>query len=64
VIARITHVLLYILLTTMPVAGFIRVRARGYPIELLERLGIGPWVAKSEPLADAAQAVHWARRCC
>lgn len=59
VIARITHVLLYILLITMPVAGFIRVRAGGYPIELLDRLGVGPWIAKSEPLADAAQAVHW-----
>lgn len=60
VIARATHVLLYLLLIVMPVAGFVRVRAGGYPIELLDRLGIGPWIAKSEGLADFAQGVHWA----
>jgi len=59
VIARTTHVMLYALLVVMPVAGFIRVRAGGFPIELLDRLGIGPWIGKSEPLANFAQALHW-----
>lgn len=59
VIARTTHVLLYLLLIVMPVAGFVRVRAGGYPIEMLDRLGFGPWIGKSERLADFAQSVHW-----
>lgn len=58
-VARTTHVLLYVLLIVMPVAGFIRVRAGGFPIELLDRLGVGPWIAKSESLANFAQGVHW-----
>lgn len=57
-IAGLTHVALYLLLIIMPVSGFLRVRAGGFPIELLDRLGAGPWVAKSEPLANAAQALH------
>lgn len=59
VVARTTHVLLYALLIVMPLSGFTRVRAGGFPIELLDRLGAGPWIAKSEALAHVAQAVHW-----
>ena len=44
------------LLIVMPFSGFIRVRAGGFPIELLDRLGAGPWLAKSEVLAGAAKA--------
>lgn len=58
-VARATHVLLYVLLIVMPLSGFIRVRAGGFPIELLDRLGFGRWIAKSESLASVAQAVHW-----
>ncbi|WP_306754174.1 cytochrome b [Paracoccus actinidiae] len=56
--ARLSHVLLYVLLVVMPVSGFIRVRAGGFPIELLDRLGMGPWLAKSERVADIAQGIH------
>lgn len=59
-IASLTHVLLYLLLVVMPLSGFVRVRAGGFPIEMLDRAGVGPWIAKSEPLADAAQALHGA----
>lgn len=59
VVARTTHMLLYALLIVMPLSGFTRVRAGGFPVELLDRLGAGPWIAKSEALAHAAQAVHW-----
>lgn len=58
-VARATHVLLYALLIVMPLSGFIRVRAGGFPIELLDWLGFGRWIGKSDPLADFAQAVHW-----
>ncbi|SNR45094.1 cytochrome b [Paracoccus sediminis] len=56
--AAVSHGLLYALLIVMPLSGFVRVRAGGYPIELLDRLGFGPWIAKSESLADAASALH------
>lgn len=56
--ARLSHVLLYVLLVVMPVSGFVRVRAGGFPIELLDWLGAGPWLAKSERVADTAQAIH------
>lgn len=57
-IAGLSHVTLYGLLLVMPLSGFIRVRAGGFPIELLDLLGAGPWLAKSDPLADSAQLVH------
>lgn len=56
--AAVSHGLLYALLIVMPVSGFVRVRAGGYPIELLDRLGFGPWIAKSEALGDAASGLH------
>ncbi|MTH76843.1 cytochrome b [Paracoccus aestuariivivens] len=58
-VARISHALLYALLIVMPLSGFTRVRAGGFPVELLDRLGFGPWIAKSETLAAAAQALHF-----
>ena len=58
--AAVSHWLLYLLLIVMPISGFVRVRAGGFPIELLDRLGAGPWLAKSEALADAAKGLHYA----
>lgn len=58
--AAVSHLLLYLLLIVMPISGFVRVRAGGFPIELLDRLGAGPWLAKSEALADAAKGLHYA----
>lgn len=56
--AGLSHLGLYALLVIMPLSGFIRVRAGGFPIELLDGLGFGPWLAKSEVLADAAKGLH------
>ncbi|MCZ0961223.1 cytochrome b [Paracoccus benzoatiresistens] len=56
--AAVSHGMLYALLVIMPISGFVRVRAGGYPIELLDRLGFGPLIGKSERLADAASALH------
>ena len=56
--ARLSHAALYVLLVVMPISGFVRVRAGGFPIELLDRLGAGPWLPKSERMAEIAQSVH------
>ncbi|MFH5773800.1 cytochrome b [Paracoccus sp. NGMCC 1.201697] len=59
-VAQTSHVLMYVLLVVMPVSGFIRVRAGGFPIELLDALGlIGP-IPRSKELADTASALHQA----
>ena len=58
-IAGLTHGLLYALLIVMPLSGYIRVRAGGFPIEYLDAMGIPALVPKSEALADLAKAVHY-----
>ncbi|MCF3972777.1 cytochrome b [Paracoccus salsus] len=58
--AALSHAALYVLLIVMPLSGFVRVRAGGFPIELLDSLGAGPWLAKSEALAEAAKGLHYA----
>lgn len=57
-IAGLSHAALYLLLIIMPLSGFVRVRAGGFPVELLDFLGAGPWLAKSEHLADSAKLLH------
>ncbi|WP_328803820.1 cytochrome b [Paracoccus xiamenensis] len=56
--AHVTHIGLYVLLIVMPISGYVRVRAGGFPIEGLDALGIGTLLPKSEALATAAQSVH------
>ena len=58
--ARISHGALYVLLVILPVSGYLRVRAGGFPIEMLDAMGIGTLVPQSETLETAAQTVHWA----
>lgn len=55
-----THRLLYGLIVLMPVTGYIRVRAGGFPIEMLDALGIGTLLPKSDALANAAKSLHYA----
>ncbi len=57
--AHMTHIALYGLLLIMPLAGYIRVRAGGFPIESLDAMGIPALVPRSEALAEAAKAVHF-----
>jgi cytochrome b561 len=57
-IADATHRALYALLVVQPIAGYVRVRAGGYPIEVLDALGTPLLLPQSEALADAAKAVH------
>lgn len=55
-----THRLLYLLIVLMPVTGYIRVRAGGFPIEMLDSMGLGTLVPRSEALANAAKSLHYA----
>lgn len=57
--AHATHLGLYGLLLIMPLAGYIRVRAGGFPIESLDALGIPALVPRSEALAETAKMVHY-----
>ncbi|KGE02627.1 cytochrome b [Pseudohaliea rubra] len=60
-VASLTQGALYLLLVVQPVAGYVRVRAGGFPIEALDAMGIGTLLAESDALAEAAKAVHhWA----
>lgn len=58
-VAGITHGLLYTLLFVMPIAGYVRVRAGGFPIEALDAMGVPALVAKSETLEGFAKSVHF-----
>ncbi len=58
-VARLTHGLLYALLFVVPVAGYVRVRAGGFPIESLDAMGLPKLVPKSDALATAAKSVHY-----
>jgi len=58
-IARITHGLLYALLLIMPLAGYTRVKAGGFPVESLDALGIPALVPRSDALAEVAKSVHF-----
>lgn len=57
--ASLTHIGLYTMLFIMPLAGYVRVRAGGFPIESLDALGVAALVPRSEALANAAKAVHY-----
>lgn len=55
-----THGLLYVLIVLMPVSGYVRVRAGGFPIEMLDAMGIGTLLPKSDALANSAKSLHYA----
>ena len=58
-IAGLTHGLLYTLLFIMPLAGYVRVRAGGFPIAALDAMGVPALVPKSESLAAFAKSIHF-----
>lgn len=57
--AALSHVSLYALLFIMPFAGYIRVKAGGFPIESLDWLGVPSLVPRSDALAETAKTVHY-----
>lgn len=58
-IAGATHFALYALLFIMPVAGYVRVRAGGFPIEWLDAMGLPTLVPRSDALAAFAKSTHY-----
>jgi cytochrome b561 len=56
--AGLSHLGLYTLLVVVPVAGYVRVKAGGFPIESLDGLGVPALVPRSDALAEAAKALH------
>ena len=57
--ARAGHIGLYVMLLVMTVSGYVRVRAGGFPIEMLDAVGLPSLVPRSDGLADFAQSVHF-----
>jgi cytochrome b561 len=57
-VAGVWHRLLYSALLVMPVTGYVYVVAGGYPVEVLNALGVPPLLDKYMPLSKAAEAVH------
>ena len=57
-VAGLSHLALYGLVIVMPLSGYVRVRAGGFPIEGLDALGLPTLVPRSKPLADAASSLH------
>jgi cytochrome b561 len=57
-LSSLVHGLLYALLLVMAVTGYVGTVAGGFPIELLQRLGIPPLMSVSKPTSDAAFWIH------
>lgn len=57
--SRASHAALYALMVVLPLSGYIRVRAGGFPIEVLDAWGVPPLVPRSDQLATVAQSVHY-----
>lgn len=58
--AGLSHGALYALMVVMPVSGYVRVRAGGFPIEALDAMGLPALIPRSKALADAASSLHQA----
>lgn len=58
-IAGLSHLSLYALLFIMPLAGYTRVKAGGFPIETLDALGVPSLVPRSDALAEVAKSIHY-----
>lgn len=57
--AGASHLALYVLLILVPVAGYVRVRAGGFPIESLDALGLPGLLPRSDALAELAKMIHY-----
>ena len=58
-VAGASHAAIYLLLLLVPVAGYVRVKAGGFPVESLDALGIPSLVPRSEALAEFAKTTHY-----
>ena len=60
--ASVTHWLIYGLLLTMAISGYIRVTAGGFPLEFFDGIGLPRPVPRSDVLAETAKSIHAALR--
>jgi cytochrome b561 len=58
IVSKIVHAGLYAGLLTMAVSGYVRVIAGGFPIELLNAIGVPPLLPKNDGIAETAKAIH------
>lgn len=56
--AHATHLGLYFFLVVMVASGYVRVTTGGFPIELLNAIGIPPLLPRSESVAHIAEGIH------
>ena len=57
-LAALTHNALYALLFILPISGYVRTVGDGYPIEMLDALGIPPLVSGIPEIAQVMMVVH------
>ena len=58
-ISHVVHVGLYAMLLFMTVTGFVRVSTGGFPIELLDRVGVPRFLPRSDAVAETAKTLHF-----
>jgi len=57
--AGLTHFILYFMLFFMAITGLVRVQAGGFPVEILDALGIPPIIPRNETVEGIAQTAHF-----
>jgi cytochrome b561 len=57
--ARITHVLLYVLLFLMPITGFLRTAMGGFPVPFFMVVELRHLVPENKPVAEVFSSVHF-----
>jgi cytochrome b561 len=57
-VAGLSHGLLYVFMVVMPISGYVRVRAGGFPIEALDAIGLPTLIPRNKALADTASWLH------
>lgn len=57
-VAHFTHVLLYVLMFTLPLSGWLLNSAAGYPLQWFGQFNLPPLSMRSEDLRDLAEDVH------
>jgi cytochrome b561 len=56
--AKFVQSALYLLLLVMAASGYVRVRAGGFPVEMLDALGVQTLIPRSDALAQTAKSIH------
>ena len=57
-IAAVSHRVIYLLLVVVAVSGYVRVVGEGFPIEMLDALGVPPLIPQMPAVAAWASLVH------